>query len=105
MLYLRRAATIPTALLAPLFCIGLIGAAPRLQRMTWLGAGLIVLAVLVVQRLPQPWRGIVDVGVVLGLSWGLVSFLVMTAAALRSGDYPTDPKLPDPGPAGTQRAI
>ncbi len=92
-LHLYRAASPLQALLAPAFCVGLVGATPRLLRTTWIGTGLIVLAVLVVQRLPQPWRGIVDVGVVLGLSWGLLSFLQMTAAALRGGVYPTDPAV------------
>lgn len=94
-LWLRRHATPLTALLAPAFCIGLFGAAPRVLRMTWIGAGLIVLAVLLVQRLDQPWRGIVDAGVVVGLAWGLVSFLVLCRSALASGSYPADPALPD----------
>ena len=54
---------------------------------------LLLLLVIVVHQLPQPWRGIVDAGVVLGLAWGLVSFLVLSARALRAGVYPVDPEV------------
>jgi hypothetical protein len=98
-LWLRRHATPGTALLAPLFCIGFFGATPRILRLTWIGFALIVLAVLLVQQLPQPWRGVVDAGVVVGLGWGLVSFLLMCRTALRTGRYPADPAVPAAVPA------
>jgi hypothetical protein len=69
----------PTALrlvLAPLFCGGFFGATARLRRAVWIGTGFIVLAVLLFNRLPQPWRGILDAGVMVGLIWGVVSLLV-----------------------------
>lgn len=62
--------------LAPLFCTGYFGATARLRRTVWIGTGLIVLAVLVFNRLPQPWRGILDAGVMVGLIWGTVSLLL-----------------------------
>lgn len=71
--------------LAPLFCAGFFAATSRVLRLTWIGTALIVLAVLLVQQLAQPWRGILDSGVVVGLLWGLVSLLAATAAAFRSG--------------------
>jgi len=61
--------------LAPLFCVGYFGATPRLQRMVWLGTGLILLAVWLFSRLDQPWRGILDAGVMVGLLWGTLSLL------------------------------
>ena len=99
-LYLREHATPGMALLAPLFCIGYFGATPRVLRLAWIGTAMIVLLVVVVHQLPQPWRGIVDVGVVLGLSWGLVSFLVMSRRALATGEYPVSPEVPTPAAAG-----
>ena len=95
-LYLRANATPVTTVLAPLFCVGFLGVTPRLFRITWIGTALIVLAVVLVQQLPQPWRGIVDAGVVLGLSWGLVSFLVLCGKALASGTFPAAPEVPEP---------
>ena len=42
----------------------------------------IVGIVLVVRRLPQPYRGIIDVGVVFGLGWGLVALAAFAWAAV-----------------------
>lgn len=93
-LYLRRHADRRLALLAPFFCIGYFRASPRILRLTWTGTVLIVLLIIAVHQMPQPWRGIVDAGVVLGLSWGLVSFLVMSGRALTTGVYPVPPEVP-----------
>jgi hypothetical protein len=94
-LYLRRHATPLTTLLAPAFCVGFFAATPRILRLTWVGTGLIVLLIVVVHQLAQPWRGIVDAGVVIGLGWGLVSFLGMCGRALASGAYPVSPEVPE----------
>jgi hypothetical protein len=67
--------TIPRLLFAPLFCTGYFGATVRLRRTVWVGTILILLAVLLFNRVPQPWRGILDAGVLVGLSWGTVSLL------------------------------
>ena len=93
-LYLRRHATPLTALLAPFFCVGYLGATPRIIRATWVGTALIGLLIVVIHQMPQPWRGIVDAGVVVGLSWGFVSFTVLSWRALRAGLYPAAPEVP-----------
>jgi hypothetical protein len=94
-LYLRRHSGAGMAVLAPFFCIGFLRVTPRIRRMTWLGTGLIVLAIIAVRQLPQPWRGIVDLGVVIGLAWGLVTFVAMSARALATGTYPVPPEVPE----------
>ena len=58
--------------LAPLYAMSLVGASRVVLARAWVGVALIVLAVLVVRALPDPWRGIVDGAVALALSWGLV---------------------------------
>lgn len=64
--------------LAPLFAMGYFGAArERLIGVYALTAGIVVLIV-VVHLLPQPWRAALDIGVVIGLTWGIVSTLVCT---------------------------
>lgn len=93
-LYLRHHATPLTALFAPAFCVGFFAATPRILRLTWVGTGLIVLLIVVVHQLAQPWRGIVDAGVVIGLTWGLVSFLIMSSRALLTGIYPVSAEVP-----------
>ena len=60
--------------LAPLFAVGYFDAGRRTLSIAWLGTVAIVLLILLVHQLPQPWRGIIDMGVVLGLTWGVISF-------------------------------
>lgn len=76
--------TVPRLVLAPLFCVGYFGATTRLQRMAWVGTVLIVLAVLLFNRLDQPWRGILDAGVMVGLLWGTASLAWACWATFRS---------------------
>ena len=63
-------------LLAPLFCMGLIHATRRRLIVSWVLLVGIVLLVAMISGLAQPWRGAVDAGVVVGLSWGMASVLV-----------------------------
>lgn len=80
--------------LAPLFCMGFFHIQRRRQIVTvCLTLGIIVLVQLV-GMLVQPWRGIVDAGVVLGLAWGLVSLWVFTAQAFFSRGFNHSPELP-----------
>jgi hypothetical protein len=63
-------------LLAPLYSISLVGDAPAQRGRTLGGIALIVVAVLLVRQLPQPWRGIVDGAVALALAWGLIALAI-----------------------------
>ena len=68
-------------LLAPLFCMGFLHATRR-RRMATIGlTAMIVCFVAVARQLPQPWRGILDAGVVAGLSIGVCSMLHFMAVA------------------------
>lgn len=58
-------------ILALPFCMSLFHSTRRQKTVSWVFIGAIVLLVWSVRSLPQPWRGIVDGGVVLGLAWGL----------------------------------
>lgn len=62
-------------LLAPLFCMGYIHATPKRRLMSIALSCMIVCFVLLARMLPQPWRGIVDVGVVAGLVVGVASIV------------------------------
>jgi len=55
----------------------------------------IVIFVILVQRLDQPWRGIVDVGVVAGLLWGLATLTVFSYLALSQRDFGYSPEVPE----------
>jgi hypothetical protein len=77
----RHLALHPTpvrALLAPFFCMAYFGA-PRARRITsWVITATVTLLVVTMRHVPQPWRGIVDAGVVVGLTWGLVTVWLST---------------------------
>jgi hypothetical protein len=78
--------------LAPLFCMGFFhGSRARLARSWLLTLGIVAL-VLGIRAMPQPWRGLIDAGVVVGLSWGSVSILVHAVRASRG--QLVDPQLP-----------
>lgn len=91
--YLRDRPSLLRSLLGPLFAMGFFHANRRTRIVAYsLSLGVITLVILV-QFLAQPWRGIVDAGVVLGLSWGIVSLLVSIALALGREHYPVSPEV------------
>ena len=67
--------------LAPLVCMGFIYATPRRMLRSYGLAGAIVIFVLIVRQLAQPWRGLVDLGVAAGLFWGVVALVVCSFQA------------------------
>jgi hypothetical protein len=80
--------------LAPLMTMGLIHATHRRLLATWMLVAMIVALIVLVSLLEQPWRGAVDAGVVVGLSWGTTTILLELIRFLR-GRMPTiDPDLP-----------
>ena len=76
--------------LAPLFCMSLFHASKRGLAHAWGVLGMVVVLVTLVRALPQPWRGIIDGGVVIGLGWGAVAIIVHTLFAL-AGRVPRVP--------------
>lgn len=82
-------------LLAPLFCMALIGAKQRRLIVNWcLFVGIIGM-IAIVMRLPEPWRAMVDAGVVVGLSWGLVSTVVFGVRVILGHRFAVDLELPE----------
>ncbi len=84
-------------LFAPLFCMGFFHAT-RKRKITSLSvtAGIILLVVLV-RAVSQPWRGIIDLGVVVGLTWGIVAIIIFTVKAFSSDTFDYSPDVPDQG--------
>lgn len=92
--YLSRHVTPVRALLAPLFCMGFFHVRrKRLIVTICLTVGIVGL-VQVVHMLAQPWRGIVDAGVVLGLTWGLVSLALFSLKAFFGRGFNHSPETP-----------
>jgi hypothetical protein len=92
--YLKERPGLGRALLAPFFCMAFFHA-PRRRIITSVSvtAGIILL-VLLVRRLSQPWRGIVDAGVVVGLAWGLISLWIYGVCAFVRPEFSHPPEVP-----------
>lgn len=79
----RRAFELPAAgspwyrVFGPFYCMSLIGAPPREQKRARIVFFSIVAVVCAVRLMPQPWRGVVDGGVVVGLGWGVVATVML----------------------------
>jgi hypothetical protein len=80
--------------LAPVMTMGLIHATRRRLLATWMLVAMIVALVVLVSLLEQPWRGAVDAGVVVGLSWGTATILLELIGFLRGRSPAIDPDLP-----------
>ena len=93
--HLRDNPTFLHILLAPLFCMGFFHAKRKTQLTITILTAAIVILVLLVRLCPQPWRGIIDAGVVLGLTYGLTSLLIFTAKALTQKEFPHSPEVPE----------
>ena len=85
--YLRDHPSLGRSLLAPLFALGLFHATRKTKVTAWVLTLGILSLVMLVHRLDQPWRGIVNAGVVLGLSWGMLSLARCIHRAWDGVDY------------------
>jgi hypothetical protein len=81
-LHLGRHPTPWRVVFAAPYCIGLFHAPKKTMLTSWALVVVIAAVVFGVRHLPQPWRGIIDAGVVVGLGIGLVSLLVRFLLAL-----------------------
>ena len=85
-----------TVLLAPFFCMSFFGATRMRLLTTYVLTSAIVSMVMLFQFIPQPWRGILDFGVVVGLIWGVLSLLTFAVRALAGRVPDVSPELPQP---------
>lgn len=86
-------------ILAPAFCIGYFHGTFKRVATSW-GVTSVIFAVVVgVKQLPNPYRAIIDAGVIVGLVWGITSILVLFVLSLQSEKPPEfDPALPEDTP-------
>jgi hypothetical protein len=92
--YLYKHPSLLRLVLAPLFCMGFFHISRKRQILTFSLTLMIFGLVQLVSLLEQPWRGIVDLGVVIGLAWGLVTLSLFSVQALTQDDYPHSPDVP-----------
>lgn len=93
-LYLSKNPSILRVLLAPLFVIGYFDATRHRMIISYLLTSMIIVLVVLTRMVDQPWRGIIDAGVVIGLIWGLVSMLYFMAQAFGEKDFSYSPEIP-----------
>jgi len=89
-------------LLAGPFCLTLFHAPPRKLMARYIFLAALITLILVVRQLPQPYLGIIDGGVVLGLVWGVAALWWLHVRYLLGYGSPEPTDLPDPtdGTAG-----
>lgn len=86
-------------LLAPMFCIGYFHGTRARIIASWAVTAAVFLVVVGVRRLANPYRAIIDAGVIVGLLWGSASVLILFARSLLEGRPPDfDPCLPTGSP-------
>lgn len=82
-------------LLAPFFCSGLVHATRRRLITSWCLVFGIYAIVQLVRLLEQPWRGILDAGVVVGLAYGTLALVIAFARVLAGGPIKVSPQVPE----------
>jgi hypothetical protein len=92
--HLAERPTLLHALLAPAYCLSLFHANARGLRLAWIMVAVITILVWLLRMTPQPWRGIVDGGVVVALAWGSIAMIVLLVRALVSAPAPAKLNLP-----------
>lgn len=71
-------------LLAPLYCMGFFKAPKKRMIISYLMISIIISFIVSASKISQPWRGIIDSGVIIGLSLGIFSLLLLGFKKLRS---------------------
>ena len=92
--YLRDQPSPMRVILAPFFCMGYFHATRRVKITSVSLTAAIVVIIVLVSFSSQPWRGIIDFGVVVGLTWGLVSLASFAWKALTGTDFQHSPETP-----------
>ena len=94
--YLRQHSTWLRLLLAPLFSIGYFHTTRAKQITVIVISIVITLIVILFRQIPQPWRGVLDVGVIVGLSWGIIATLIYYAKFVTAKVVAYDPMVVEP---------
>ncbi|MGB7300852.1 MAG: hypothetical protein WA888_01225 [Burkholderiaceae bacterium] len=92
--YLVNHWTVWRLIAAPLFCMGFFHATRRRLITAWVLTAAIVLMVFLFAQLPQPWRGVLDAGIVVGLGWGIISIGLYIGRWLSGRQFDASPEVP-----------
>ena len=92
---LRGKLTWARVVFAPFFCTRLFGASKKGMWTSRILLSAIFGLIVIVRSLDQPWRGIIDAGVVVGLGIGVSSIVYHAIRALAGRPSAADPDLPE----------
>jgi hypothetical protein len=92
--HLSQHPTLAAVLLAPLYCMGYFHSLRRKQMVTIMMTVFMVILIILVRQLSQPWRGVFDAGILIGLSWGFFTILVYSVQAFTTAEFNHSPQLP-----------
>ncbi len=81
------------AVLAPFYCMALFHANRRGKMLAWGTTFAVLCFIALLRYVPQPWRGIVDGGVVVALIWGALAIVVFYVRAIFFDKPPNAPAL------------
>ncbi len=93
--YLRERSTLVRAVFAPLFCMGFFDSTRKRKIVIWVLLLAITSLVVIFQFIPQPWRGVLDLGVVLGLTWGILATLYFMVKFWFGDAADANPEVPE----------
>jgi hypothetical protein len=91
--YLKISNNLFDLILSPLFVLGYFNTTLRRQITVVVLTLMLAVLIQLMHFVPNPWRGIIDIGVIIGLTWGLVSFYWFTYRALTQETFPHSPEL------------
>ena len=80
--HLRHNPTLLRVILAPLFVMTFFASTRKRLIVSYAITAMVIVFIVGFRLIPQPWKGILDAGVVVGLTWGLISFLLYLWPAL-----------------------
>ncbi|MCF7980914.1 MAG: hypothetical protein K9K86_02945 [Pseudomonadales bacterium] len=93
--HLYQNPTVLHVIFSPFFCSSYFHTTKRRLIARYILTSMIILLIILVSRLHQPWRGIIDAGVLIGLAWGLVAILYQSIKALMADEFHYSPELPE----------
>lgn len=80
--YLLANSTPVQCIFAPFFCMGYFHAPAKRVFTTITLTIMIIVFILLFRYIPQPWKGLLDAGVVIGLIWGMISTIFYCTKAI-----------------------
>jgi len=75
---------------APLFCMAYFHAPKKRMVATFALTVMIIVFIFTFRLIPQPWKGLLDFGVVFGLAWGMTSTLYFCFKAFTDENFNWD---------------